>query len=189
MKVLYVSDSTTVSGAEIVMLGYVEALHARGHAAHAFIQRTNTRLQREFERRGVAVDASDAYSHRIIRSTVNPAELIEFGRAFSTVGREMAAVVRAQRIDLIHAISYPACLYAALAAAKTGVPQVWHEHNIKRLHPINRTIYRLASATCKWVIGPSDAVTGQTIQLVLEATDDGRPALTRYRRVVVSVVR
>jgi hypothetical protein len=36
---------------------------------------------------------------------------------------------------------------------------------------------------------PDDAAPGQTIQLVLEATDDGRPALTRYARVVVTVVR
>jgi hypothetical protein len=36
---------------------------------------------------------------------------------------------------------------------------------------------------------PADAAAGQTIQLVLEATDDGRPALTRYQRVVVSVAR
>ncbi len=33
------------------------------------------------------------------------------------------------------------------------------------------------------------AAAGQTIQLVLEGTDDGRPALTRYQRVVVSVTR
>ena len=36
---------------------------------------------------------------------------------------------------------------------------------------------------------PDDATPGQTIQLVLEATDDGRPALTRYQRVVISVTR
>jgi hypothetical protein len=36
---------------------------------------------------------------------------------------------------------------------------------------------------------PTDAVAGQTIQLVLEATDDGAPPLTRYRRVVISVTR
>ena len=34
---------------------------------------------------------------------------------------------------------------------------------------------------------PADAVAGQTIQLVLEATDEGAPPLTRYARVVVSV--
>jgi hypothetical protein len=36
---------------------------------------------------------------------------------------------------------------------------------------------------------PADAAPGQTIHLVLEATDDGAPALTRYQRVVVSVAR
>jgi hypothetical protein len=36
---------------------------------------------------------------------------------------------------------------------------------------------------------PSDASAGQTIQLVLEGTDDGAPALTRYQRVTISVVR
>lgn len=34
---------------------------------------------------------------------------------------------------------------------------------------------------------PADATAGQTIQVILEATDDGTPALTRYRRVVVTV--
>ena len=36
---------------------------------------------------------------------------------------------------------------------------------------------------------PADATAGQTIQLVLEATDNGTPPLTRYQRVVVDVVR
>lgn len=36
---------------------------------------------------------------------------------------------------------------------------------------------------------PADALAGQTIHLVVEATDDGTPALTRYQRVVVTVRR
>ena len=35
---------------------------------------------------------------------------------------------------------------------------------------------------------PADAVPGQTIQLVLEATDNGTPPLTRYQRVVIVLV-
>lgn len=34
---------------------------------------------------------------------------------------------------------------------------------------------------------PADAMAGQTIHLILEASDNGTPALTRYQRVVVSV--
>ena len=36
---------------------------------------------------------------------------------------------------------------------------------------------------------PSDAVAGQTIQLVVEATDNAMPPLTRYQRVIVTVLR
>ena len=34
---------------------------------------------------------------------------------------------------------------------------------------------------------PADATPGQTIHLILEATDNGKPSLTRYQRVVVTV--
>ncbi len=34
---------------------------------------------------------------------------------------------------------------------------------------------------------PADATPGSTIHLILEATDDGTPALTRYQRVILSV--
>ena len=34
---------------------------------------------------------------------------------------------------------------------------------------------------------PSDAQPGQTIHLLLEATDDGTPSLTRYQRVIITV--
>ncbi len=34
---------------------------------------------------------------------------------------------------------------------------------------------------------PADAAHGSTIHLILEATDDGTPALTRYQRVIISV--
>jgi len=36
---------------------------------------------------------------------------------------------------------------------------------------------------------PNDAAAGQTIQLILEATDNGTPALTRYQRLIVSISR
>ena len=45
------------------------------------------------------------------------------------------------------------------------------------------------TALATQVTVPNDAVPGQTVQLLLEATDDGRPALTRYQRVVVLVTR
>ena len=43
------------------------------------------------------------------------------------------------------------------------------------------------SALATSVQVPADARAGQTIQLVLEATDNGTPALTRYQRVTIDV--
>ena len=37
------------------------------------------------------------------------------------------------------------------------------------------------------VVIPEDAVPGQTIHLMLEATDQGTPALTRYQRVILQI--
>jgi glycosyltransferase involved in cell wall biosynthesis len=159
MKILFVSDSTTVSGAEIVMLGIADALAAAGHRTFAYVQASNRRLCEAFAARRVPCTATRAYSRRLIRTTANPADLLMFARSFAAAAGELTALIRREQIDLIHSISYPAAIYAALAAARTGVPHVWHEHNIKAIHPANRALYRTIGNRCRWVIGPSDAVT------------------------------
>ncbi|GAB3319891.1 DUF1593 domain-containing protein [Larkinella ripae] len=53
-------------------------------------------------------------------------------------------------------------------------------------YPGKVTISNPASAQAEVLI-PADAVGGQTIHLILEASDTGTPALTSYRRVVVTV--
>jgi len=55
-------------------------------------------------------------------------------------------------------------------------------------YPGEITLSSSASLTTSVQV-PLDALPGQTIQLVLEATDDGTPPLTRYQRVVVTVRR
>jgi hypothetical protein len=37
------------------------------------------------------------------------------------------------------------------------------------------------------ILIPKDAVSGQTIHVILEVTDNGSPALTAYQRVVITV--
>jgi glycosyltransferase involved in cell wall biosynthesis len=169
MKVLFVSDSTTVSGAEIVLLGCADGLRARRHSCHAFVRHSNHRLLDAFRDRGMPYTASVGYSDRVVRTTANPIDLATFVQSFYLVGRQMAEVVKTQGIDVIHSISYPASLYAAFAAAWTGKPHIWHEHNIKRIHRLNRLIYRAVGRTCHWVIGPSDAVTANLASAGIDA--------------------
>jgi glycosyltransferase involved in cell wall biosynthesis len=159
VKVLFVSDSTTLSGAEVVMLGCVDALAASGNAAHGFMRQTNSRLIEAFRSRSVPVTTSTAFSDRIVRTTANPIDLLTFARSLRAASTEIDSIIRAEAVDIVHSISYPACIYAGLAAARTRTPHIWHEHNIKRIHRLNRLIYRRLGNACRWVIGPSDAVT------------------------------
>lgn len=53
-------------------------------------------------------------------------------------------------------------------------------------YPNEVTISSPASSQTQILI-PNDAAEGQTIHLILEATDNGMPALTRYQRVIITV--
>lgn len=169
MKVLFVTDSPTVSGAEHVWFGYLPELTAHGGGAHVFFSRTNERLTRALEQRGTPHTTTDAFSRRMIETTLSPLALAEYGRAFYAVSRELKRVIAQVRPDVIHSISFPACLYAALAARATGVPHVWHEHNIKRVHAVNTQLYRYVASSCAWIVGPSKAVTSNLARAGLAA--------------------
>ena len=159
MNILYVSDSPTLSGAEVVLLQHLEHFAPPAHHSSVFLRDTNTRLRDALAQRDVACTASADFSRRIVRTSANPADLLHFARAFARVTRQLVGVIRRDRIDVVHSVSYPASLYAAFACRRTGVPQVWHDHNIKRVHAFNRPIYRFVASTSAWIIGPSDAVT------------------------------
>jgi glycosyltransferase involved in cell wall biosynthesis len=158
VRVLFVTDSPTVSGAEHVWLGYLRALQPPGRAAHVFLSGTNQRLIHELEARQIPYAATRAYSRRLLETTIDPTALVEYARAFARVHRELSRVIAAFRPTVIHSISYPASLYATSAALASRTPQLWHEHNIKRIHVVNRRLYRLVARSCAWVVGPSRAV-------------------------------
>ncbi len=53
-------------------------------------------------------------------------------------------------------------------------------------YPGKISIMNVNSAQAKALI-PKDAVSGQTIHVILEATDNGSPALTSYQRIIITV--
>ena len=183
MNILYVSDSTTVSGAEVVLFGYLDRFRPPEHHCHVFLHHANRRLQAELDHRQAAWTATSGYSRILLETRAHPGALGHYGASFLKVARDMRRVIRERQIDLVHSISYPASLYAAFAARWCGVPQLWHEHNIKRIHAVNSRLYRFAAATCPAVIGPSKAVTsnlaragiaGHRLRTVYNGVDLGR---------------
>ncbi len=53
---------------------------------------------------------------------------------------------------------------------------------------LERVIKPEITSACEFIV-PYDAADGQTIHVIIEATDNGTPALTSYQRVVLTVSR
>jgi hypothetical protein len=62
----------------------------------------------------------------------------------------------------------------------------WWQYNDAGTYPGDVTIADPNALSTTFRV-PEDAAAGQTIHLILEATDDGTPSLTRYQRVIVTV--
>jgi len=62
----------------------------------------------------------------------------------------------------------------------------WWQYHDAGTYPGDVAIADAASAETTVQI-PGDAQPGQTIHVILEATDNGSPSLTRYQRVVVTI--
>lgn len=62
----------------------------------------------------------------------------------------------------------------------------WWQYHDAGTYPGDITLADTSTLTTTFEV-PADARPGQTIHVILEATDDGVPALTRYQRVVVTV--
>jgi len=62
----------------------------------------------------------------------------------------------------------------------------WWQYTEAGTYPGQVTLAAPTAPTTSFRV-PDDAIPGSTIHLILEATDNGQPALTRYQRVIVSV--
>ena len=67
-----------------------------------------------------------------------------------------------------------------------SVKVTWWQYNDAGTYPSEIRLSDPASLTTTFRV-PEDAKPGQTIDVVLEGTDDGTPRLTRYQRIVVTV--
>jgi len=66
------------------------------------------------------------------------------------------------------------------------VSVTWWQYNDAGTYPGDITLSNPSALATAFRV-PDDAKADQTIDVILEGTDDGTPALTRYQRVVVTV--
>ncbi len=84
---------------------------------------------------------------RRLRKTFNPFRLVGAAVSVLDVSRQLAALIRAERIDLVHANSNTAQLYAGPAARRAGVPCIWHTRDLVSLGPLGHWMGRHATRT------------------------------------------
>ena len=69
---------------------------------------------------------------------------------------------------------------------RNAVKVAWWQYNDAGTYPGDISFSDPAALVTTFQV-PANAETGQTIHVILEATDNGTPQLTRYQRVVVRV--
>ena len=67
-----------------------------------------------------------------------------------------------------------------------SVEVTWWQYNDAETYPGDITFSDPAALTTTFRV-PEDVTPGQTIDIILQGTDNGTPPLTRYQRVVVTV--
>lgn len=171
-KILYVSDSAEISGAEFVLLNILRNLDRNRYTPCLFCNGKNTYLQHEAEKIGISFYKSSHFPQlaRIDKRGVSLSKVAAYLRALSTISREIRHVIHVENIDLTYANAYPCCLYCLLPALLSRKPLVWHVHNLRRITPLSRPIYRIVGAVCEGIITVSEACRTNLLQASLPAS-------------------
>jgi len=89
-----------------------------------------------------------------LERTANPFRIARHIRAISRASRELAEAIAAKGVDIVHSNGAMAHLYAGEAAARAGVPCLWHSRDILNLGPVGSAM----TARAARVVAVSEAV-------------------------------
>lgn len=151
LKVLLVNHVSRISGGESGLLDIVRAL---GNERVSFL----VALPPPLGRLGKLLEEAGAEVLPIrlqrFKRTANPARLARYGLGFLRGVSDLAEVVRRKGVDLIHANSSTAHLFAGQAGQRTCKPVIWHCRDLVALGRLERRMAR----QCSRCVAISDAV-------------------------------
>ena len=149
-RILFVSVTGELGGAERSLAELVLALDRSRFEPHAVTPGPGP-LASRLGRAGVGVDFARVER---IRRTVNPIRIARYVAAISKASRAVADLARSKRVDVIHANTDVAQVYAGEAAARAGVTSIWHSRDMLGLGPLGERLSEKAAC----VIAISEAV-------------------------------
>ncbi len=155
-KILFLNHVATVSGAEASLLDTVMALDRVRHEPVVMLPGPG-RLSEFLAHARIRTEFMPLCR---FRKTSNPLLLLGYLFQVLTGARRLARFIRREQVDLLHANSNTAQVYAGLAARWAGIPCVWHCRDLVELGVLGKWMAAHATA----IVAISTAVKRQLCQ-------------------------
>jgi L-malate glycosyltransferase len=136
MKILFLNHTGVVSGAERVLLTILENLDRKRFQPVVSCP-LGTDLAQILQERSVPVVAMPDLHARF---TWNPIRMVRYLHSYFSAIREFRRAPFLRNVELIHANSVRAGLVASFATVGTGIPVIWHLHDMMKHHPFSTAI-------------------------------------------------
>ena len=133
-RILFVNHVARMSGAERGLINIVKRLDPDKFEAVVALP-SDGPLSDELTKAGVTVSCIDICR---LTKTWNPLLLAKYYRSWRRGTALLTRLIRDMSIDVVHANSNTAQIYAGPAAARAGVPCIWHSRDLVGLGPLFR---------------------------------------------------
>ena len=174
MKILFLNHTGIVSGAERVLLTILERLDRQRFQIVVSCP-LGSDLANLLQERNVPIVATPDLHARF---TWNPIRMVQYLRSYFRAIREFRRAPFLKTVTLIHANSVRAGLVASFATVGTGIPVIWHLHDMMKHHPFSTAIRWVALLMpAISVLAVSHAAAEQFRGLLLRLSDN-RPPVT-----------
>jgi L-malate glycosyltransferase len=145
MRILYVNHTANVSGAERVLLDMLKGLD-RNRYEPILLCPSEGRLQAEVRSVDVPCRRLPAVTARF---SLRPDRLIRAATSMCNAVFALRMQINDLKPDLVHANTIRSGILATVATAGTGVPVVWHVHDILPNHPLSTFIRLIAHLSAR----------------------------------------
>jgi L-malate glycosyltransferase len=182
MKILFLNHTGIVSGAERVLLTIIDHLDRQRFEPTVSCP-LGSDLAGLVRERNVPVVATPDLRARF---TWNPIRMVQYVRSYLGAIREFRRAPLLKTVTLIHANSVRAGLVASFATIGTGIPVIWHLHDMMKPHPFSTAIRWVALLMpALSVLAVSHAAAAQFRGLLLRLSGH-RPSITVLQNSVDS---
>ena len=164
INVLFVNHSSSVSGAEKVLLRLISYLDTNLINVTALCPEDKGLAE---DLRAQNVNVKLIPMPPLVRTT-NPVKLLKYCFEFYRFSKRLIRYLRTTKIDVIHCNSFASTLYSVSAAKSTKIPLIWHMHDILQYRFFNKVFIRLAGLGASRIICVSNAVKENLIRFGVE---------------------